>query len=173
VREFLMSAERALGLIAALQQRGVAACVAGGWAVDALLGRQTRPHSDLDIWVDAADAESLFAAFVDHGVDRLYPWPGDRPWNFVLHDGRSCRVDLHFYEPLGDGRLTYGGIAAPFVLTEADLDGRGTIVGTPVRCEAAEFALRTHSGYALRRTDRQDVAALCEHFGMGAPGAPR
>jgi lincosamide nucleotidyltransferase A/C/D/E len=36
-----------------LDQEGVRAWLDGGWAVDALLGRQTRLHSDLDLAVVA------------------------------------------------------------------------------------------------------------------------
>jgi lincosamide nucleotidyltransferase A/C/D/E len=168
-----MPAEAASALIAELQAHGIAACVGGGWAVDALVGKQTRPHADLDIWVDAADTEGLFAAFVDHGVDRIYPWPGDRPWNFVLHDGESRRVDLHMYELLGNGRLHYGSVTAPFVFTEHDLCGRGEIAGIAVRCERLEFALQNRTGYEVRDTDRHDVAVLCEHFGIPPPHSYR
>ncbi len=163
-----MPAEAARALIAALQGRGVAACIGGGWAVDALVGKQTREHSDLDIWVDAVDFEGLVAAFADEGVDRLYPWPGDRPWNFVVHDGHSRRVDLHLYES-SDGRLQYGSLRAPFLFAREDLSGVGEIAGIAVRCEHPEFALRNHSGYELRERDRHDVAVLCEHFGLQPP----
>jgi lincosamide nucleotidyltransferase A/C/D/E len=169
VIEYAMPAESALQLLDDLRDHGVAACVAGGWAIDALLGEQTRPHADLDIWVDAAETEALFAAFVDTGVDRIYPWPGDRPWNFVLHDGRSRRVDLHFYERLADGRLRYGSLTAPFEFTGNDLAGQGTIAGVPVRCEAAQFSLANHTGYPQREIDRHDVALLCERFGFPLP----
>jgi lincosamide nucleotidyltransferase A/C/D/E len=103
-------------LMTALGELGVDVCVGGGWAVDALAGEQTRQHTDLDVWVDANDFEGLLAAFATQGVDRFHPWPGDRPWNFVLHDGRSQRVDLHVYETLADGRLHYGSVTAPFLL---------------------------------------------------------
>jgi lincosamide nucleotidyltransferase A/C/D/E len=124
---------------------------------------------DLDVWVDAVDFEGLVAAFVGLGVDRLYPWPGDRPWNFVLHDGGSRRVDLHLYESLSDGRLRYGSTNAPFMFSDEDLSGRGEIAGLPVRCERPEFALANHTGYELREVDRHDVAVLCEHFGLQPP----
>jgi lincosamide nucleotidyltransferase A/C/D/E len=168
-----MRAEAASEFMAALQAHGVAACVGGGWAVDALVGKQTRPHEDLDIWVDAADTEALFAAVVDQGLDRIYPWPGDRPWNFVLHDGESRRVDLHMYELLANGRLHYGSVTAPFVFTERDLSGRGQIAGIPVRCERPEFALQNRTGYKARDTDRHDVAVLCGHFGIQLPHSYR
>lgn len=164
-----MPPETARRLIAALQAHEVAVCVGGGWAVDALVGKQTRQHADLDIWVNADDTERLFAAFAEQGVDRIYPWPGDRPWNFVLHDGRSRRVDLHFYESLGEGRLRYGSVAAPFAFTDHDLSGDGEIGGLPVRCERPEFALANHTGYELRDIDRHDVGVLCDRFGLQPP----
>src|SRR5438309_503058 len=108
-----MPSETAAALLSALRDHGVAVCVGGGWAVDALLGERTREHSDLDLWVEAAETEGLLAALVEQGVDRIFPWPGDRPWNFVLHDGETRRVDLHLYERLDAGRLQYGSIKAP------------------------------------------------------------
>jgi lincosamide nucleotidyltransferase A/C/D/E len=166
VTDYAMPAETVRTLMTALQRRGVAACVGGGWAVDALVGKQTRQHADLDVWVEANDFEALLAAFAEQGIDRIYPWPGDRPWNFVLHDGRTRRVDLHVYERLNDGRLHYGSVNAPFTFSQDDLSGEGKIAGTAVRCERPEFALRNHTGYELRATDRHDVAVLSEHFGL-------
>src|SRR5580700_6903255 len=46
---FLMDAEHAIELIQFLEQHGLEVYVDGGWAVDALLGHQTRAHLDLDI----------------------------------------------------------------------------------------------------------------------------
>jgi lincosamide nucleotidyltransferase A/C/D/E len=155
-----MPPEAACPLLSALDAHGVAACVGGGWAVDALVGRQTRDHSDLDLWVPAPGLEGLFLAFAEHGLDRIHPWPGDRPWNFVLHDGVSRRVDLHLYEDLGEGRLSYGSVASPFTFATDDLSGRGEIDGVTVGCERAEFALRNHTGYPPRDVDRHDVALL-------------
>jgi lincosamide nucleotidyltransferase A/C/D/E len=169
VTEYAMPPETVRTLITALQQYGVAACIGGGWAVDALVGKQTREHLDLDVWVDAEDFEGLVAAFADQGVDRIYPWPGDRPWNFVLHDGHSRRVDLHLYETLSDGRLNYGSLKAPFMFTRDDLSGEGEIAGSSVQCECPEFALQNHTGYEPREIDRHDVAVLCERFGLQPP----
>jgi lincosamide nucleotidyltransferase A/C/D/E len=164
-----MPPEAARTLVAALGASGVAVCIGGGWAVDALVGRHTREHADLDLWVEAGDTEGLFAVFAEQGLDRIHPWPGDRPWNFVLHDGQSRRVDLHFYTALGEGRLHYGSVTAPFILAADDLAGSGVIAGMPVRCERPEFALRNHTGYDARETDRHDVSLLCEHFCLEPP----
>jgi lincosamide nucleotidyltransferase A/C/D/E len=173
VTKYAMPPAAARALITALAERGVEVSVGGGWAVDALVGRQTRPHADLDVWVAAHDFEGLLSAFAAEGVDRIHPWPGDRPWNFVLHDAHSRRVDLHVYEVLGAGRLHYGSVAAPFVFSQQDLLGEGEIDGVSVRCERPEFALRNHTGYELREVDRHDVTALCEHFGLPLPSTYR
>jgi len=164
-----MPARAVLELLDAFDARGVHAVVSGGWAIDALLGEQHRPHVDLDVWVEAADTEALVVALVETGVDRLHPWPGDRPWNFVVHDGERRRVDLHLYERLDDGRLRYGSAASPSHFTEPDLAGAGSIAGREVCCESATFALANHTGYEPRAVDRDDVARLCDRFGLERP----
>lgn len=164
-----MPAATVLDLLAALQRNGVRYCVGGGWAVDALLEEQTRPHSDLDLWLPAADAESAFRTFVDAGIDRIHPWPGDRPWNFVLHDARSRRIDLHFYEQPAADLLQYGSVLVPYVFKPEDLAGVGSIDGETVRCESPQFALHCHTGYEPRDIDRHDVAALCARFQLKPP----
>lgn len=107
------------------------------------------------------------------GVDRLFPWGGDRPWNFVLHDGSTRRVDLHLYEPLGDGSVHYGSAISGNAFPASALEGRGMIVGYAVRCETAEWSLRWHSGYKPRAVDHHDVALLCTAFALSVPAIYR
>ncbi|MFJ2273893.1 nucleotidyltransferase domain-containing protein [Streptomyces sp. NPDC087866] len=164
-----MAAQDVVTLVQRLDAHGVDTCIGGGWAVDALLGEQTREHSDLDLWVPAAHLERLFVAFAEAGVDRIFPWPGDRPWNFVLHNGVRLRVDLHLYEPLADGSLHYGSVAAGGSIPPGALAGHGSIAGTAVRCESAEWAVRCHTGYPARDVDRHDVTLLCHRFGIPLP----
>ncbi|GAA0810486.1 aminoglycoside nucleotidyltransferase [Spirilliplanes yamanashiensis] len=164
-----MAAGDAAALLDTLERHDADVCVGGGWGVDALLGEQTRDHADLDIWVPAAHLERLFRAFAPLGLDRVLPWPGDRPWNFVLHDGSSSRVDLHLYETLPDGTLHYGSAVDGLTFPAEALQGRGTLAGRPVRCEAAEWAVRWHTGYPARDADRHDVPLLCARFGIALP----
>lgn len=164
-----MTAESAVELLTALRAGGVDLCLGGGWAVDALLGEQTREHSDLDLWLPAAELEPLTLAVAGLGVDRLLPVRGDRPWNFVLHDGGRRRVDLHLYEPLPAGRVHYGSVTDPHVFPAAALEAAGVIGGVTVRCEAPEWAVRWHTGYPPRAVDRHDVRLLCTSFGLDLP----
>jgi lincosamide nucleotidyltransferase A/C/D/E len=155
----------------ALAEHGVDACVGGGWGVDALLGEQTREHSDLDLWLEAPALEGLFRVCAERGLDRVFPWPGDRPWNFVLHDGLTRRVDLHLYETLPGGELHYGSVLEPFRLPAEALSHRGRIDGYSVRCEEPSWAVRFHTGYPPRPTDYHDVGRLCDRFGIERPDA--
>jgi lincosamide nucleotidyltransferase A/C/D/E len=169
----LMTAESAVQLLGALSAHSVEPCVGGGWAVDALVGRQTREHSDLDLWVPASQAESLFVALASLGVDRVFPWPGDRPWNFVVHDGHHRRIDLHFHERADPETLHYGAFDGGHFFPAAALDGHGLIGTTDVRCEHPEWSVRWHTGYPARAVDHHDVPLLCERFGLELPEAFR
>jgi len=169
LRKYAMAAEDVVDLLGGLDDHGVDVCVGGGWAVDALLQEQTRDHADLDLWLPAAHLERLFIAFAERGIDRILPWPGDRPWNFVLHDGVRQRVDLHLYETRPDGFLNYGSVVDGEVYPAEALSGRGVILGTAVRCEAPDWAVRWRTGYPPRAVDGHDVPLLCQRFGIPLP----
>jgi lincosamide nucleotidyltransferase A/C/D/E len=173
VNQYEMPVDDVTTLLQSLDAHDVDVRVGGGWAVDALLGEQTRPHSDLDIWLPATHLEPLFVAFAEHAIDRIYPWPGDRPWNFVVHDGARRRVDLHLYEVLPDGSIHYGSVVDGYRCPAEALSGRGTIAGRAVRCDAPEWAVRWHTGYTPRPVDRHDVTLLCNRFTIDLPEAFR
>ena len=85
-------------------------CVAGGWALDLWLGRETRPHGDLEIAVPRASfgaIRNVFAAYelftagdgelvhLPHGTEP----PGHRHQTWVLDPiARKWRTDV-FLEP--------------------------------------------------------------------------
>ena len=162
MRDHVMDAESAVELLTALGGGGVDVRLCGGWAVDALLGEQTRVHSDLDLWLEATHFEQV-------GVDRLYPWGDDRLWNFVVHDGARRRVDLHAYERLRDGSIHYGGFQVGDTYPSDALDGRGSINGVHVRCESPAWSLRWRTGYPARPVDFHDVGRLCARFDLELP----
>jgi lincosamide nucleotidyltransferase A/C/D/E len=68
--------------------------IAGGWGVDALVGCQTRIHSDLDLAVDVTQLalDHLLQAFGQRGYIVEADWRPSRV--AVVADG-ARRVDLH------------------------------------------------------------------------------
>ncbi|WP_206691338.1 nucleotidyltransferase domain-containing protein [Quadrisphaera sp. INWT6] len=164
-----MPLDEALRVLDVLEAHGVGAVVGGGWGVDALVGQQTREHSDLDLWLTAEAFEPFVVAAGELGVDRLSPWPGDRPWNFVVTDGALLRLDLHLHEELPGGEVHHGSAAAGVRFPRAALQGTGVIGGRSVRCEALEWSLRWHQDYPPRAVDRHDVALLSGLAGRPVP----
>ena len=77
--------------------------ISGGWGVDALVGRQTRPHRDLDLGVDASREVEVLAALQSLG----YEVETDRrPVRVEMAAPGDRWVDLHpvVLDVSGDGR---------------------------------------------------------------------
>ena len=54
-----MNADDVLEILRRLDDAGIEWWIHGGWGDDALLGRETRAHDDLDLAVKRADVERL------------------------------------------------------------------------------------------------------------------
>jgi lincosamide nucleotidyltransferase A/C/D/E len=148
-----VDATTARAVVDALEAAGVPYRLIGGWGVDALLGRQTRPHLDLDVVVDGsapdlrARIETALAATGLHlaGEETSIP---PMPTVWVYADGGGATVDV-----------------LPADLSAPPFDGgaiTGRIDGRPVACISAEIQRRLRAGYRHRRTDRDDLSALAD-----------
>jgi lincosamide nucleotidyltransferase A/C/D/E len=158
-----MTADDVIQLYRDLESRGITICIDGGWAVDALLGRQTRPHADLDIALEERHVPPLRALLEARGYRDVQRDDSSR-WNFVLGDEQGRQVDVHAFVLDGAGRVV-DGIKYP----AGSLTGTGTIAGHVVRCIEPSHLVAFHTGYPLRVTDWMDVTALCERFGIALP----
>jgi len=135
----------------------------GGWGVDALLGRQTRPHSDLDIAVETAAGQRLHEELVSQGF-RTEVSGDHSSWNYVLGRGHLL-IDLHLIDIGADGdAVTPDGTYPALGFT-----GTGTIGGRTVRCIEATTMIDFHTGYAHDADDQADVLALCAEFDLEPP----
>ncbi|MGH3303622.1 MAG: nucleotidyltransferase domain-containing protein [Streptosporangiaceae bacterium] len=154
---------RVLAVLDLLAAAEVRVWVAGGWGVDALLGRQTRRHGDVDLVIgdDGPPYQQMAQVlaregfrFAAKGLTAGIPIPWCHVW---LHDaGHRVEVlPVRLHEPpfTTNGADPAGGVQ-PF--TEGCIDGR------PVPCLSAELQLLLHSGYPQRDIDNHDVALLCE-----------
>lgn len=158
-----MSGNTVVCILQMCEQHAIEVVVDGGWGVDALLGRQTRPHNDLDIALAQKDIPQLRALLATHGYQEV---PRADSWecNFVLGDGSGHEVDVHAYTYDAQGQLI-SGVAYP----RASLTGCGSIQGYPVRCIDPVWLVQFHTGYTVDEHDYRDVLALCTHFGLALP----
>jgi lincosamide nucleotidyltransferase A/C/D/E len=163
-----MSSVDALEIYGALERIRVEIWVDGGWGVDALLGKQTRIHKDLDIAIQEKDVPKLLELLGSRGY-RDIKLEEARPHNFVLGDTRNHQIDVHVIvlDEKGDG--IYGPVEDGRMYPAASLTGTGTIDDHPVRCISPEWLVKFHSGYPLKVKDLKDVSAICEKFGIELP----
>jgi len=158
-----MTAADVIEIIQLLTANGIEVYVDGGWAVDALLGEQTRPHADLDIAMRHRDVPRLRALLEVRGFREI---PRDDSWacNFVLADEAGREIDVHSYTFDAAGNNIFG---VPYPADS--LTGTGTIGGRRVDCISPAWLVKFHTGYELDRNDFQDVSALCRRFGLELP----
>ena len=158
-----MQAKDVLAFWELFEKAGLEVCIDGGWAVDALLGRQTRPHNDLDIALPASKVPALRRLLSDMGFEEI-PQPDSWEHNFVLRHPDGALLDVHSYELNPDGS-NLSGVA----YIAEQLSGRGLVLGTPVRCVPPEWLVKFHTGYELDDDDWHDVRLLCEAFDLPVP----
>ena len=160
-----MTGERVLELLAALRSGGVQATLDGGWGVDALLGRETRPHEDLDLVVALGDVARIqdalrplgFALHEDH-----------LPVRFVLRrDGEQLDFHTVTFDSEGGGVQPQPGGGSFRYPPEGFVQGR--VRGEPVACISARVQVLCHLGYTPTTKDARDVLELCRAFGLSVP----
>jgi AcrR family transcriptional regulator len=154
------SIENVLGILEALEKAGVPASIGGGWGIDALVGRQTRPHTDIDLCIPAEQAEAATNALAALGYRMTVD---ERPTRFVVAGAGLGSIDLHPLRFLPDGTARLPGLdGSEYVFPVGSLDAQGTIGGRAVRCFTREQQLAAHSGYEPAEDDLWDLALLGE-----------
>jgi lincosamide nucleotidyltransferase A/C/D/E len=140
----------------------------GGWGVDALLGRVTRGHKDLDLLVLVSDLPRYADLVQEQGFERKLEWSESEP----IHVG-AMRFDSAFVDAHSDGReidvhvididpegATTQLHTEPWALPRDAISGMGTIKGATVRCVSRAAQIAMHSGYDLPEQHREDVHLL-------------
>jgi lipopolysaccharide exporter len=167
-----MTAAEALEIVAGLRRAGVETWLAGGWGVDALVGRQTREHPDLDLIVNTADEAVALKTLAEQGFAVYDQWTAgllDRVVHVVKTRPRRL-VDVCLVPFSSEQWLTRMHEVAESEGQEVPgLFARGVIDGQPVPCLSIEAQLVLHAGYTSDEEDRLDVALLCERFSRQRP----
>ncbi|MBI2338413.1 nucleotidyltransferase family protein [Candidatus Daviesbacteria bacterium] len=159
-----MEAEDVIELYTLFEENHIEVWIDGGWGIDALLGKQTRPHKDLDIAINHKDKPKLRRLLAEKGykdIDR----DDTSDWNFVLGDGER-EIDVHTFVFDDKGKNIYG-TAYP----KQSLTGSGMINGKSVKCIPPEWVVKFHAEakYIPKEKDIQDVKAICDKFGLKLP----
>ena len=129
----------------------------GGWGVDALVGRQTREHRDLDLAFDAGDEEIALEVLVSLGYRLEADW---RPVRFELWAPPSRSVDMHPVVLAEDGSGVQAGPDGTTFCYPSDAFTTGVVAGRVTRCISVDLQLRFHSGYDLREIGWADLEQL-------------
>jgi len=147
-----------LWMLDVMVEHGVEPVVAGGWGVDALVGRQTRTHRDLDVLVPEPFVDAVIAAFTDHGFVVTVDWlPIRVELGQVDHD---CHVDIHpAVDDLAGGWWQRGFDGERFS-SPAHVLTVGVIGARTVRCFTVDKQIELHQGYELGPDGRHDLAVL-------------
>lgn len=165
-----MSIQSARELIQLLEACGARVWVDGGWAVDALVGRQTRPHGDLDIAIEQRHV-AIARATLESDDFRDAARDDTRAWNFVMEHPDGREVDFHVIEINVQGDGLYGPPELNEIYPAETLTGRGILDGHAVRCLSPHGLIdfRVDYPHPPRERDYLDVLAVCAHFGITVP----
>lgn len=165
-----MNAETVVEILETLASAGVDAWVDGGWGVDALLGRQTRPHEDLDLVVGL----DCVARIQDVLGARGFTLTEDRlPVRFVLAHGVLGHVDFHTVTFDADGGGLQPQPSGNVFRYPPSGFVSGSVAGRAVRCISADVQILCHLGYEPKEKDVHDVVALHRTLGVDVPSSYR
>jgi lincosamide nucleotidyltransferase A/C/D/E len=161
---WVMNADDVLSVMTALRAAGVDVWIGGGWGIDALLGRETRPHRDLDLMHRVEQEPTVVAALAEAGFAETLDW---RPVRFVVTDPAGREIDLHPLVFAADGSAVQASFEPdrPFGYP-ARCFVTGRIGDSTVGCLSAEQQVYFHQGYEPTDRDRHDMAQLRAAFGL-------
>ncbi|MBI5151319.1 MAG: alpha/beta fold hydrolase [Candidatus Pacebacteria bacterium] len=163
-----MTQDCVIDLYTQIENNGIKIWLDGGWSVDALLEKQTRPHGDVDIVAQEKDVPALLKLLEKKGYHRVKR--GDETdWNFIVGDSEARFVDFHIINLDKQGNGIYGPAEKGQMYYAEALTGKGKIGNLEIHCISPEWMVKFHTGYKLRAQDYLDVTQLCKKFGLELP----
>jgi lincosamide nucleotidyltransferase A/C/D/E len=164
MNKYEMTSRDVVEFYSELERLGIDIWIDGGWGVDALLGKQTRAHQDLDIIIQEKDVSRVRQLLELRGYE-LIRRDDTSELNFKLGDDQGHIIDFTVivFDEKGNG--IYGPVENNEMNPADSFRGRGMIGGHVVRCVSPEYAIKFRSGYELRDIDRADIKALTNRFG--------
>lgn len=159
-RLFAVTPDDAIAVIDALEAAGCRPCLAGGWGIDALLGRQSRRHADLDVIIAPETVPAARRALMAAGFHELSEGVAagpHMPVRVVARNAAGRSVDLL---PLGLEALGPRSASAPVPFGGPDPAVAGQIGHRRIRCLSAGLQWHFHQGHPARAHNRNDLFRL-------------
>jgi len=153
------SLDELLDVLGGLRTVGCRFWLEGGWGVDALMGRQTRPHRDIDVDIDMAFEADVLSALQDLGYAIETDW---RPNRVELRAPLRGWVDVHPLVMDEGGNARQAALSGGWHDFPASFFTIGHIGEVAVPCVSIEAQRLFRTGYELRATDHHDLALLDE-----------
>jgi lincosamide nucleotidyltransferase A/C/D/E len=154
-----MTLDQMLAVLEAVRTVGCRFWLEGGWGIDALVGRQTRPHRDVDIDIDATFEDDVLTAL--HGLG--FGFETDmRPNRVELGSTGRGWVDVHLLVIDAQGNARQAALDGGWYEFPRSFFTVGRLGDVSVPCVSIEAQRLFHSGYELRDVDRHDLAVLGE-----------
>ena len=116
----MMKENDAADLLIANEGLGISAWIGGGWGIDALICSQTRPHNDIDVYIERKNAgvfTDMLASKGYYEVETEYTNKVHTVWQ----NQSGCMVDLHLFDFDGTETLLYDNDPYPSEV----LNGKG------------------------------------------------
>lgn len=152
----LMPADEVVGVVEWLIARGVTYQINGGWGVDALVGRETREHRDLDLFVDSTTVPSFLQWLSARGYHIVEDWLPIRV-ELASEDGR---IDVHPMELRVNGDGIQQGFGQDVFVHAARDRVVGVIGGVEVVVASAARQRQLRTGYDVRSVDLHDLEII-------------
>ena len=155
------SKESFLMIIDLLNELNIRYWIEGGWGIDALIGRQTRLHRDIDLDFDAAVEELLLEKLTGLG----YQFTLDqRPTRAELCHPKHGYIDIHPFIINDSGTIRQANPEGGWFELEAKWFSQSLFEDRVIPCVSVEGQKIFHSGYELRAVDQADLKNLNAAF---------
>ncbi|MBD2329131.1 amino acid transporter [Alkalinema sp. FACHB-956] len=162
-----MKSEDVLQIVTWLERAGISVWLDGGWGVDALVGQQTRSHSDLDLVVRLEDANHIEQTLAIYHFAVML---NELPTRFVMKDDNGRSVDFHTVQQGSSGQfIQVLQDGTPFYYPQNSLAGQGMIDGNVISCITPETQMLCHTGYKPQAKDIHDIQLLQQYFNLPLP----
>ena len=158
-----MDQEEVLRVLELADIASIPLVIAGGWAVDALLGWQTRPHKDLDLAINRAYLSRFLGILSRIGYGLIADGNAEDR-SFVLDNGAGHQIEIHVYSRDDKGRIVSGTRYPNNALT-----GQGKIGHMKVSCMDPEWLIDSYSEKDINEKTLQDLKYVSNLFRVPLP----